>query len=81
MIYSVYAIKSIVDGRIYVGMSKDIEKRLKDHNLGCVFSTKGYRLWRLIYIERVGNRINAREKEKFYKSGNGKELLKKIIPG
>lgn len=79
--YSVYAIKSVVDGRIYVGMSKDIEQRLKDHNLGCIFSTKGYKLWMLIYIERVGSRIDAREKEKFYKSGSGKELLKKIIPG
>jgi putative endonuclease len=45
------------------------------------FSTKGYRPWKLVFIEKVGERSKAREKEKYFKSGCGKELLKKIIPG
>ncbi|MBI5222235.1 MAG: GIY-YIG nuclease family protein [Candidatus Magasanikbacteria bacterium] len=76
--YSIYAIKSGKDGRIYVGMSKGIEKRVKEHNLGQVFSTKGYRPWKLIYIEQVGTRNECRRKEKYYKSGCGKEFLKKL---
>lgn len=80
MIYSVYAIKSEKDGRIYVGLSRNVIKRLEDHNKGRVFSTKGYRPWKLIYKEEVGERQKAREREKYLKSGVGKKFLKSFSP-
>ena len=36
----VYVLKSIKDGRFYVGMSGDVEVRLNEHNLGRTKSTK-----------------------------------------
>lgn len=78
MLFCIYAIQSKVDKRLYVGMSKDINERLKVHNNGQVFSTKGYRPWVLIYIEEIGNRIDARKREKYLKSGCGKEFLKAV---
>ena len=77
--YFVYAIQSEVDKRLYVGLSRDIGKRLKSHNNGETFSTKGYRSWKLVYRELVGNRKEAREREKYLKSGSGKEYIKNII--
>ena len=68
------------DARIYVGLSADIQRRLSEHNRGYVFSTKGYRPWKLIYEEKVENRIKARIREKYLKSGIGKEFLKSISP-
>ncbi len=60
-------------------MTSDVERRVGEHNKGYVFSTKGYIPWNLIYIEDCGNvRINARNKEKYLKSGVGKEFLKSI---
>lgn len=76
--YYVYAIKSIKDGRIYVGLSSNIERRILEHNSGYVFSTKGFRPWKLIYKEEAINRKEARIREKYFKSGFGKELLKSI---
>ena len=77
--YWIYAISSEKTRRIYVGMSKDVTKRVREHNLGRVFSTKGYRPWRLIYKEKCGiNRGDTRKKEKYLKSGVGKEFLKQI---
>jgi putative endonuclease len=76
--YFVYALKSEKDARIYVGLSSNINRRIFEHNAGYVFSTKGYRPWKLIYIEEFNNRIDARTREKYYKSGIGKELLKSI---
>ncbi len=70
--YNVYAIISSLDGRIYVGMSKDVNLRLRDRNFGRVFSIKGYRPWKIIFIEKVGDRIKCRKREKYYKSGCGK---------
>ncbi len=76
--YCVYAIKSQKDGRIYVGMSSHFERRIIEHNTGYVFSTKNYRPWKSIYIEQAKNRTEARIKEKYLKSGCGKEFLKSI---
>ncbi|PJA36844.1 MAG: endonuclease, partial [Candidatus Zambryskibacteria bacterium CG_4_9_14_3_um_filter_42_9] len=63
----------------YVGFSKFIDRRLKEHNSGYIFSTKGYRPWKLLYSEIVNNRNGARFREKYLKSGIGKEFLKNIV--
>jgi len=76
--YFVYAVKSQKDGRIYVGLSSNIKRRILEHNSGYVFSTKGFRPWKLIYKEEAKNRKEARKREKYFKSGSGKELLKSI---
>lgn len=73
-VYHVYAMKSEKDGRIYVGMAKDVEIRVVQHNKSK--STKGYRPWRFIYSEPAGARLQARAREKYFKSGVGKEFLK-----
>jgi len=80
MAYVIYAIKSSFDDRIYVGFTSDLEKRIKEHNQGRTRSTKGFRPWVLIYRETVETRIEARAREKYLKSGCGKENLKKLIP-
>ncbi|MBB2146354.1 GIY-YIG nuclease family protein [Pedobacter sp. LMG 31464] len=77
-IFYVYAIKSDVDQRIYVGFSSNVLKRLAEHNAGKTKSTKGFRPWQLIYSEPIVSRIAAREKEKYLKSGIGKEFLKSL---
>jgi putative endonuclease len=75
-IYNVYALRSEIDGRIYVGFTENVERRIKEHNAGRTKSTKGYRPWKLIYQEEVPGRQNARKREKYLKSGSGKEWLK-----
>jgi putative endonuclease len=79
MKYTVYAIQSQVDRRIYVGFSSDVEKRLKEHNSGKTKSTKGFRPWITIFTEECMDRMAAREKEKYYKTSIGKEKLKNKV--
>jgi putative endonuclease len=75
----VYAIKSQKDGRIYVGMAVNVEKRLFEHNSGKTKSTKGYRPWNLIFTEKCTDRLVARSREKYWKGGTGKEQLKSLL--
>lgn len=79
MVYNVYAIRSKVDGRIYVGFTQNVQRRLLEHNRGETKSTKGYRPWELIYTEEVETREEARNLEKYYKGGSGKEKLKRLM--
>ncbi len=76
--YFVYAIKSCVDKRIYVGLSKNPTQRLMEHNRGETKTTKTYRPWYLIYKKFIGSRKEARKEERRLKSGYGKEFLKSI---
>ncbi|MEP4852000.1 MAG: GIY-YIG nuclease family protein, partial [Flavobacteriaceae bacterium] len=54
-------------------------QRLKWHNEGKTKSTKGYRPWILVYSEEIGSLEEALKKEKYYKSGVGRERLKDLI--
>jgi putative endonuclease len=48
--FFVYAIRSLKDGRIYVGISADPSSRLKQHNSGKTRSTKPIYLSSLLDI-------------------------------
>ena len=76
--FTVYALKSEKDGRIYVGITSNLQQRITDHNTGRTKSTRGYRPWALLCYQNVENRVKAREFEKKWKSGSGKEFLKNI---
>ena len=75
----VYVISSQIVKRLYVGMTQDVEKRLLDHNRGKVFSTKGYRPWKVMQVEEFDSRKLARQREKYFKSGIGKEILRSLF--
>ncbi|MBU1100432.1 MAG: GIY-YIG nuclease family protein [Bacteroidetes bacterium] len=75
---TVYAIKSVIKSYIYVGMTKNLQERLKRHNSGWERTTKAYCPFELIYFEVHPDRVSARKREKYLKSGVGKEFLKNI---
>jgi putative endonuclease len=77
--FFVYALISRSHDRIYVGMSEDVERRLKEHNSGKVSSTKHYLPWERFYSEFAGDTSCARDLEKYYKSAAGKRKLRKIL--
>ncbi|WP_372973542.1 GIY-YIG nuclease family protein [Muriicola sp.] len=72
----VYAIRSISYEYIYVGMTSNLEDRLRRHNRGWEKTTRPYAPFFLIYKEECANRKLARQREKYWKSGSGKEKLK-----
>ncbi|WP_405247333.1 GIY-YIG nuclease family protein [Cellulophaga sp. Asnod2-G02] len=79
MKYYVYVLESEKDKRWYKGHTVDIDKRIIEHNTGKTKSTKGFIPWRLVYFEVFETREEAILGEKYFKTGNGREFLKKII--
>ncbi len=57
-------------------MTEDEIRRLKEHNRGKMKSTKGYRPWEMLEVEVYETRVQARIREKYLKSGIGKEYIK-----
>ena len=73
---TVYAILSEVNNDIYVGIAKDVLKRLKEHNGGKNRYTKGLRPWQILYTEFQLDWETARKREKYFKSGFGRKYIK-----
>ncbi|MBI5732589.1 GIY-YIG nuclease family protein [Candidatus Jorgensenbacteria bacterium] len=79
--YYVYIIQSLKkDTSYYTGLTSDIERRLKEHNKSDTKTTRSNKPWKLIYIEKFENRPAARIREKYLKSGVGREFRNKILP-
>jgi putative endonuclease len=76
--YYTYAIESTKQNYIYVGITNNTERRIDEHNKGYNKTTKPYTPFKTILIEKYENRLQARTREKFLKSGCGKEYLKQI---
>lgn len=75
--FYVYFLKNFKNDDLYVGSTESPEDRLKYHNSGKVKSTKFYRPWRLVGYETCNTRSEAVKMEKFFKTGQQKEILKK----
>ncbi|KAB5490066.1 MULTISPECIES: GIY-YIG nuclease family protein [Flagellimonas] len=74
-----YALSSLERNYIYVGITSDIERRVKEHNSGKNKTTRPYRPFELIFEKEFQTRTEARAEEKKLKSGFGKEFLKNLI--
>ena len=75
----VYILKSIKYPKTYVGSTTDIARRTKEHELGKTAFSKKYRPWKLVYKEEFLNIIEARKREKYFKSAAGRKFIKKIL--
>ncbi|MBX7139491.1 MAG: GIY-YIG nuclease family protein [Chitinophagales bacterium] len=67
--------------RFYVGQTNNLENRMIRHNSGHNKSTKAFRPWRFFFAEKFQSREEARMREKYLKSGVGKEFIKKFWSG
>jgi len=60
----------------YIGSTKNLRKRILQHNSGKNKSTKYGVPWKIIYCEISINQQDARAREKYLKSGMGRRYLK-----
>jgi putative endonuclease len=71
-----YILKSEKDGKLYTGSTKDLRKRLMQHNRGLSSYTKGRGPFKVIYYEACLSGEKAGSRELYLKSGMGKRYLK-----
>ena len=77
--YTVYVLYSEKFDRHYTGFSSNFEQRMLSHNvLGRKGWSKRYRPWKAILTEEFGTKAEAMKREKWLKSGAGREFIKKL---
>ena len=72
----VYILISLKDKNFYVGMTSNLEVRLKNHNQGKVFSTKNRRPLKLLGYEVYLTKNEAGMREKYLKTSDGRKEMK-----
>ncbi|MGB5849736.1 MAG: GIY-YIG nuclease family protein [Ignavibacteriaceae bacterium] len=65
--------------RYYIGHTKDIEKRVKEHNSKPVRSTKAFIPWKAVYTETFNSKSEAFKREQQIKSYKSGEAFKKLF--
>ncbi|HAL50250.1 TPA: excinuclease ABC subunit C [Candidatus Uhrbacteria bacterium] len=78
MFYYVYVLQCS-DRKFYIGYSSDLRNRIKTHKAGNVKSTKGRLPVNLIFYESFLHRMDAKRREKYFKTTAGKRALKLML--
>ena len=79
MFFYAYVLMSLKNKQLYFGSTKDLRRRIKEHNLGLNKSTKAYKPWKLIYYEAGLNEQDAKRREYYFKSSQGGRMLRRRI--
>ncbi len=74
-----YVLQPLKKNILYKGSTENLNQRLEQHNNGLVTFTSKFRPWKIVYFETFSTRAEAMVREKFFKSGKGREWLKNII--
>lgn len=79
MFYYVYILQSQKDSSFYIGYTTDLIKRFKQHNKGESQATKSFRPYKLIFYESFLDRIDAKNREIYLKSGYGRKTINNLL--
>jgi putative endonuclease len=75
----VYILESASTGKRYIGQTDDLERRLAEHNSRehnlCKFTSRHPGPWRLVYHETCETRSEAMRRERWLKSGVGRQWI------
>jgi putative endonuclease len=79
--FFVYVLGSKSTGKHYIGQTDNIERRFSEHEQGLAGYTRGRGPWELLIVEEYSTRSEAMVRERFLKSGQGREWLKEKLNG
>lgn len=79
MFFYVYVLESKRNTEWYIGSTRNLVRRVKEHNLGLSLATKAYIPWRLIYYEATLNQQDAKRREYYLKTTQGRRLLRRRL--
>jgi len=79
MEYIVYILRSEKTGSFYKGMTQNLNLRILQHNKGLTSGNKSLIPFELVFVQICNTRLEARNLEKYLKSGSGREIIREII--
>jgi putative endonuclease len=81
MAFNVYILQSLTKGTYYIGYTKNLNKRLLQHNSAKSGYTANKIPWVLVYTESYNDKSSAIKRERFLKKQKSSDFIKKLISG
>ena len=78
--YTVYVLQD-ESGKLYKGFTNNIKRRLAEHRRGKTITTRKMKSVALVYTEEYHDKIEARQRELYFKTAAGRKFLKAKIAG
>ncbi len=78
-VWHVYVLRSLKNGRPYTGSTSDLRRRLAEHGRGKNRYVRYAGPFEPVYSEPCANRLEARRRELYLKSGNGRRSLEAVL--
>ena len=75
-VFYVYVLRSETDSGLYIGYTRNLRARIKQHNSRNSFATAHRSPLKLIYYEAYLNQADALGRERYLKSGAGRRFLR-----
>jgi putative endonuclease len=75
IMFHCYVLRSQKTGRRYVGSCEDLRDRIRRHNSGESKATKHGTPWVLVHSESFATRSEAALRERYFKTGRGRDEL------
>ncbi|HLC45169.1 MAG: excinuclease ABC subunit C [Candidatus Doudnabacteria bacterium RIFCSPHIGHO2_01_FULL_50_11] len=75
MFFYTYVLQSKKDDQKYIGLSSNLKQRLEEHKQGKSLATKFRLPFELIYFEACLNKTDAKRREKYLKTTQGRRFL------
>ncbi len=77
--YYIYILKSLEKDFLYVGLTKNLKRRFKEHNNKEELSTKHFAPFQIIHYEAFKNKRDAEKRERYSKTTKGKTTLRYML--
>ena len=74
-----YILKSKINDKYYIGSTRDLRKRINEHNAGKIKSTKAFIPYELIYKEKFLAYNEARRRELYIKKRKSRKFIDSLI--
>jgi len=79
--YFVYIIRSLRDGSYYIGYTRDLNRRLEEHNRGESRYTSRKIPWEVVYYEEYDSKREALKRERYLKRQRNRSYYERLIRG
>ena len=75
MFFYTYVLQSSKDHKRYIGYTNNLKRRIEEHEKGSSFATKFRLPFKLIYYEACLTESDARRREDYFKTTQGRRFL------
>ncbi len=76
--YYFYVLQFLKNKKLYKGFTNDLKRRINEHKTHKGFVSRNGE-FKLIFYEAYLNKKDAKEAERYFKSGQGREVLKEKL--